>query len=95
MKHGSKAGKDTVGHLHLNYIGITPLYDEDGMIGTQVYQVVSIDYRGSMPDWLRNKMAKKMSKNIVNMAKMMQQDAKKEIKTSPSKIKQQELKEHL
>ena len=48
--------------------------------------MVSVDYKGSMPDWLRNKMAKKMAINIVNMAKMMQQDAKKEIKLSPNKV---------
>ena len=68
------AGKDVIGDMHINYIGIIPLVDtedEEVVVGTQIQQVLSVDARGSMPDWVKNKMAKTMAKNIVNMAKFL------------------------
>lgn len=58
-KHGPmRAGKDVIGMLNLNYMRISPLYDEHGeeLVGSLLEQVVSMNPAGSMPEWLKVKM---------------------------------------
>lgn len=74
-KYAKLAGKDVIGTVNINYIGIRPYKNNYGdVIGTYVQQVSSINPNGSLPDILKSKMARKAAKTIGNMLDYLQKN---------------------
>lgn len=64
-KYAKLAGKNVIGTVNINYIGIRPYKNHYGdIVGTYVQQVQSINPNGSLPDMLKSKQAKQSAKNI-------------------------------
>ena len=57
------AGRDVVGIVNINFIGIRPIRNKDyEVIGTFVQQVQRVDLGGSIPDWYKRKKAARQAK---------------------------------
>ena len=63
-KHARVAGKDVIGIVLLNFIGVRPIRNSDyDVIGTFVQQVQRVDLGGSIPDWYKKKKAARQAKD--------------------------------
>ena len=63
-KHKSRIGRDVVGRVNLNYMGIKPIRNLHGdVIGTHIQQVQNINPNGSLPDWYKKKKAWKQGRD--------------------------------
>ena len=63
-KHARIAGKDVIGTVHINFIGVRPIRNSDyEVIGTFVQQVQRVDLGGSIPDWYKKKKAARQAKD--------------------------------
>ena len=55
-KHARVAGRDVIGRIDINFIGVRPIRNKDyEVVGTFVQQVQRVDLGGSIPDWYRKK----------------------------------------
>ena len=60
IKHAACAGKDVIGEMNINYIGIRPARNYKGEIyGTFLQQVQSINPHGLIMEWMKSRIARK------------------------------------
>lgn len=72
-KHAACAGKDVIGEMNINYIGIRPARNFRGEIyGTFLQQVQSINPAGMIMEWMKTKIARKQATNILKMIEYLQ-----------------------
>lgn len=72
-KHAAHAGKDVVGEVNINYIGIRPARNYRGDIyGTFLQQVQSINPAGMIMEWMKSSLARKQATNITKMIDYLQ-----------------------
>lgn len=63
-KHTKIIGRDVVGIVNLNFIGVRPIRNKDfDVVGTFVQQVQRVDLGGSIPDWYRKKKSARHAKD--------------------------------
>lgn len=79
------AGRDVVGIVNINFIGIRPIFNKDfEIIGTFVQQVQRVDLGGSMPDWYKKKKAARFAKDGILKLINYLQEKKIEESSEPS-----------
>jgi hypothetical protein len=62
-----------IGEMNINYIGIRPARNYRGEIyGTFLQQVQSINPAGMIMEWMKTKIARKQSTNILKMIDYLQ-----------------------
>ena len=67
-KYAKLAGKNVIGTININYLGIRPYKNSYGeVVGTHIQQVQSINPNGSLPDMIKSKMAKRSAKSVLAM----------------------------
>ena len=72
-KHAALAGKDVIGEMNINYIGIRPARNYRGEIyGTFLQQVQSINPAGMIMEWMKSHLARKQATNITKMIEYLQ-----------------------
>ena len=63
QKHSRIVGRDVLGTVNINFIGVRPIRNKDfDVIGTFVQQVQRVDLGGSIPDWYKRKQSLRQAK---------------------------------
>ena len=70
-------GRDVVGIVNINFIGVRPIHNKDfEVIGTYVQQVMRVDLCGKIPDWYRKKKSARFAKQgILKMVHYLEERA--------------------
>lgn len=84
-KHAKLVGRDVLGFVNINFIGVRPIHNKDfDVIGTFVQQVMRVDLCGKIPDWYRKKKSARFAKQgILKMIRYLEERVEAEEMSEP------------